>query len=369
MPNNADELYMRRALELARRGWGATSPNPMVGAVLVKNGAVIGEGWHKRDGMPHAEIECLKNASETPKGAAIYVTLEPCSTRGRTGACTEALVSAGVSAVKIGALDPNPAHSGRAVEIFRKAGIKCETGILERECSELNFIFNFSIVKKSPLVALKYAMSSDGKLTSERGKRTRITGSKAAADTMKWRRLFSSIGVGRGTLEIDDPSLTSRMEGEEESCAPRLVFDARLGVAGLENFQKFKVFSDKFRSLTRVVCQKDAPSEREKSLKSAGITVMKIGAAAGSAEFWRELKERLYSERITSLYIEGGAGLMKSVCDARAADFAFEYRSPSAAGPRGLDAFESGKRPFEIDGRTVKLGADSLEFGTVKWTR
>ena len=271
------EKFMRRALAAAKRA--AAKGEVPVGAVIVKDGEVVATGCNMKErkncALYHAETVAIARACKRLgnwylDGCEMYVTLEPCSTRGRTGACTEALVSAGVSAVKIGALDPNPAHSGRAVEIFRKAGIKCETGILERECSELNFIFNFSIVKKSPLVALKYAMSSDGKLTSERGKRTRITGSKAAADTMKWRRLFSSIGVGRGTLEIDDPSLTSRMEGEEESCAPRLVFDARLGVAGLENFQKFKVFSDKFRSLTRVVCQTDAPSEREKSLNSSG---------------------------------------------------------------------------------------------------
>ncbi len=164
MPENVDEFYMRRALALAERAWGDTSPNPMVGAVLVKNGEIVGEGWHRRDGFPHAEIECLRSAKTSPKGATIYVTLEPCSTHGRTGACTEALLKAGVACVKIGALDPNPVHAGRAVEIFRAANVACEYGILERECTELNFIFNFAIVNKKPLVALNAPSPPTGKL-------------------------------------------------------------------------------------------------------------------------------------------------------------------------------------------------------------
>ena len=137
-----DDAYMQRALELAKKGWGNTAPNPMVGAVLVKGGRIIGEGFHERDGAPHAERACLANATEDPKGATMYVTLEPCSTHGRTGACTDAIIDAKIAEVKIGALDPNPAHAGRAPQILRDRGIACETGILERECERLNFIFN-----------------------------------------------------------------------------------------------------------------------------------------------------------------------------------------------------------------------------------
>ena len=133
---------MRRALELAKRGWGATSPNPMVGAVLVKNGRIIAEGWHTKDGAAHAEIECLRNASESPKGADLYVTLEPCSTRGRTGACCDAIISAGIARVFAATKDPNPAHSGRAEQILKSHSIECSFGILEEQAKRLNFIFN-----------------------------------------------------------------------------------------------------------------------------------------------------------------------------------------------------------------------------------
>ena len=367
MQKTSDEFYMRRALDLAKRAWGDTAPNPMVGAVLVKNGQIIGEGWHKKDGGAHAEIECLRSAKEPPKGAAIYVTLEPCSTHGRTGACSDAIIAAGISSVKIGTLDPNPLHAGRAVEIFRKAQIECESGSLEKECAALNFIFNHAITENSPLVALKYALSADGKIAEIRGRQTAITSETARADVMKYRRLYSAIAVGRGTLESDNPALTSRGFREAEYSPTRLIFDAALNIAQTENPKKFAVFSDVFANLTAVVCDLNADAERRGKLVSAGISVMQIDAPADSAEFWRKLKLRLFQKRITSLYIEGGASLIKSVCDARAADFAFEYRSPKIVGEGGLHAFENGVRPFEIDGEKIALGEDTLTYGKIKW--
>lgn len=364
-----DAFYMRRALELAKRAWGDTAPNPMVGAVLVKNGEIIGEGFHCRDGMPHAEIECLRSAKSSPEGATIYVSLEPCSTHGRTGACTEALIKARVAEVKIGTLDPNPAHAGRALPILRAAGIKCESGILEEECRGLNFIFNHAITRSAPLVALKYAMSADGKIAERRGECARITNEASRANMMVWRRLFSSIAVGRGTLESDNPLLTARGLPDGDHCAERLVFDASLNVARLADPKNFAMFSDKFASKTRIVCGAEAAAERVERLEKLGLRIFKIDAAAGTPEFWEKLKAGLFAERITSLYIEGGAGLIKSVCDARAADFAFEYRAPRTIGDGGLSAFENGERPFDIDGRTLALDGDTLTFGKIVWKR
>lgn len=364
-----DAFYMRRALELAKRAWGDTAPNPMVGAVLVKNGEIIGEGWHTRDGMPHAEIECLRNAKAPPDGATLYVSLEPCSTRGRTGACTAAIIKAGIAEVKIGTLDPNPAHAGRALPILRAAGIKCESGILEGECRGLNFIFNHAITHSEPLVALKYAVSADGKIAERRGVRTQITNEASRANMMVWRRLFSSIAVGRGTLESDNPSLTARGLPDGDHCAERLVFDASLNIARHADPKNFALFSDKFANKTRIVCGAEASEERAETLGKLGLRIFKIAAAAGTPEFWEKLKEKLFAERITSLYIEGGAGLIKSVCDARAADFAFEYRATKTIGDGGLPAFENGERPFDIDGKTLALDGDTLTFGEIKWKR
>ncbi len=369
MDKNFDENIMRRALSLAKRGWGDTSPNPMVGAVLVKNGRIIGEGFHTRDGAPHAEIECLRSASESPEGATLYVTLEPCSTRGRTGACCDAIKHAKIAQVKIGALDPNPAHAGRALPILNSADIKCEYGILGEDCANLNFIFNFAITNNRPLVAIKYAMSADGKIAKKRGVRTKITGEQARADVMKWRRLFSSIGVGRSTVEADNPSLTSRNFKEVEHCSKRIVFDASLNLSK-NNLKNFNLFSDKFSNKTRIVCDSNADALTIKNLEDNGIIVMQTQSPINDViNFWNELKERLFAERVNSLYIEGGAQLIKSVCSAKAADFAFEYQANFELGNDALSAFENDIRPFEIDGKKIKLGNDTLISGKIKWTQ
>lgn len=366
--NETDVTFMRRAIDLAKKAWGDTSPNPMVGAVLVKDGKIISEGYHTRDGFPHAEIECLRASTESPEGATLYVTLEPCSTRGRTGACCDAIKQTKIAEVKIGTLDPNPVHAGRALQIFHEAGIKCQHGILGSECSELNFIFNFAITQNKPLVALKYAITSDGKITEKRGIQTRITGEEARADVMKWRRLFSAIAVGRGTLETDNPSLTSRGFKKDEYCPTRLIFDSSLNIAKNPEVKKFKVFSDNFSDKTFVVCDIDANVEYEKKLVDFGIKIIRTNAKVSDAEnFWSEIKSTLYQMRINSLYIEGGAGLIKSVCDAKSADFAFEYKAPHCLGENALSAFANNKCPFEIQGKTLKLGIDTLTFGKVKW--
>ncbi len=368
MSENLDEKYMSEAIELAKLGWGDTSPNPMVGAILVKNGKVIGKGYHKRDGFPHAEIECLRSAEESPEGATLYVTLEPCSTRGRTGACCDAIKAAKIAEVKIGTLDPNPVHAGRTIPILGEADIKCQYGILDDECSALNFIFNFAITKNRPLVALKYAISSDGKIAEKRGVQTRITGDEAKADVMKWRRLFSAIAVGRGTLQIDNPSLTSRGFKEGEHSGKRLVFDSSLSLAKEVDIKKFKLFSDDFCNKTSIVCDSLANDDFEKRLRDLSIDVIRIDSPLSDVKkFWKLLKEHLQQERINSLYIEGGARLIESVCSAQAADFAFEYRADFSLGDTALSAFKNGIRPFEIEGKKISLGKDSLTYGNIKW--
>ena len=213
----SDAQFMRLALRLARRGYGVTSPNPMVGAVLVKGGKIIGRGWHRRAGLPHAEIEALHDAQKrghNPKGATLYVTLEPCSTHGRTPPCTDAIIAAGIKRVVVGATDPNPKHSGRAFKILRRAGIEVSpagsAGILpagrmarEREtrrqdagahqylsdeCAQLNEAFNHWIVHRTPFVTVKAAMTLDGKIATASGESKWITGEKARAFGMKLRQ-------------------------------------------------------------------------------------------------------------------------------------------------------------------------------------
>jgi len=369
MSSNLDEQYMLRAINLARKAYGQTAPNPMVGAVLVKDGKIIGEGYHTKDGAPHAEIECLKSATQSPEGATIYVTLEPCSTHGRTGACCDALIKAKIACVKIGSLDPNPEHAGKALKIFAAHNITCQTSILEEQCRELNFIFNYSITQKRALLALKYAISANGKIAAKRGRPTAITSALARANTMGYRKLFGAIGVGRGTLLSDNPALTARI-GNDESCKTRLIFDASAKLANVENLKSYKVFSDKFASQTRIVCDALADKINIEKIKSQGIEIMQVPYPKTSPkEFWDALKSMLYQQRITSLYVEGGAEIIASICQAKAADYAYEYKASNLILPENaLGAFDftmQKKRPFNINGKIEKLGSDILCRGDI----
>lgn len=186
-----DEAFMRQALALARRNWGQTHPNPMVGALIVEEGRVVSEGSHAEDGGPHAERIALSTLGRRPReGAVLYVTLEPCSTTGRTGACTDAIIAAGIRRVVVGSPDPNPAHSGRGFDVLRSAGIDVVPGVLETDCADLNLIFNHWIRRDTPLLAAKAGMTMDGKIACRTGESRWITNEASRADVHRWRRLF-----------------------------------------------------------------------------------------------------------------------------------------------------------------------------------
>src|SRR4051812_15468871 len=202
--------FMERALRLARKGYGHTSPNPIVGAVLVQKGRIVGEGWHQRAGLPHAEVEAIRDAGAEAKGATLYVTLEPCCTQGRTPPCTEAILAAGIRRVVIGATDPNPAHRGKGIEILKQAAVEVEDGVLAKEAAELNPAFNHWIVHRTPFVTVKAAMTLDGKIATKTVESKWITGQKARAWSMELRQGADAILVGVKTLMRDDPSLTVR---------------------------------------------------------------------------------------------------------------------------------------------------------------
>lgn len=207
-----DARWMRRALALAAQGLGRTSPNPCVGAVLVRQGRVLGEGWHRQAGKPHAEIEALRAAARAghdARGATLYVTLEPCCTYGRTPPCTEAILRAGIARVVVAATDPNPAHAGRAYRILRRAGVEVRTGVLRREAAFLNRAFNHWITTGTPWIIGKAALSLDGKLTRPDG-RQHLTSATALRDVHRLRSTCDAILVGAGTARADNPRLTIR---------------------------------------------------------------------------------------------------------------------------------------------------------------
>ena len=345
------ETFMRRALELARSVWGTTHPNPMVGALIVEEGHVVGEGATAPDGGPHAERLALLARGKTPRpGATLYVTLEPCSTHGRTGACTDAIIASGLKHVVVGATDPNPAHAGRGFEVLRAAGVEVITGVLERECTDLNLIFNHWITH-GPLLAAKTAGTLDGKIACRTGESRWITNEAARADVHRWRRLFPGIAVGAMTVLKDNPRLTARVEGQPEWCPWRFVFDGLLRTVVDKNLPN--VFTDEFRKRTIVVTTPHGGLGYVRKLRDHGITVWCIESASQRVSF-ADFRKKCAEEKIAGVYFEGGAQLVSELIRARQLDYLFCYRAPVLfADDKAKSAF-SGLRPERID-QAVRL--------------
>jgi diaminohydroxyphosphoribosylaminopyrimidine deaminase / 5-amino-6-(5-phosphoribosylamino)uracil reductase len=299
-----DFTFMRTALRLAQRGYGATSPNPMVGAVLVKRGEIIGRGWHRRAGLPHAEIEALSDAERrghSARGATLYITLEPCCTHGRTPPCTDAMISAGLRRVITAATDPNPEHAGRGFEVLRHAGIDVIHGVLAEKAARLNEAFNHWIVHRTPFVTVKAAMSLDGKIATRTGESKWITGDAARTFGMKLRQGSDAILVGVNTVLADDPSLTVRaVAGTTTSRQPqRIVLDseARTPLTA-------KLVTDSFASRTTIVVSNRAPAKRVNALRER-VRVEEAPLKNDHLNLvW--LAAKLGAQDVTSLLVEGG---------------------------------------------------------------
>jgi diaminohydroxyphosphoribosylaminopyrimidine deaminase/5-amino-6-(5-phosphoribosylamino)uracil reductase len=303
----SDAQFMRLALRLARRGYGVTSPNPMVGAVLVKGGKIIGRGWHRRAGLPHAEIEALRDAQKrghNPRGATLYVTLEPCCTHGRTPPCTDAIIAAGIKKVVIGTTDPNPKHAGRAFKILRCAGIEVVHRILPDDCAQLNEAFNHWIVQRTPFVTVKAAMTLDGKIATAGGESKWITGGKARAFGMKLRQGADAILVGINTILADNPNLTARKRMADGRWrmgkhVRRIILDS-MARTPLDT----KVVSDEFAALTTIIVGKYAPKNRVAALAKK-VCVLVAPGRGGKIDL-RWLLKKIGAENVTHLLVEGG---------------------------------------------------------------
>ncbi len=319
------EAYMRRALELARRGWGTTHPNPMVGALLVEEGEVVAEGFHARAGEPHAEVMALRALGRRPEaGATLYVTLEPCCTQGRTPPCTQAIVDAGIRKVVVGATDPNPRHAGHGFEVLRAAGVEVTTGVLGEDCADLNLVFNHWIAHQRPLLAAKVATTIDGRIACRSGESKWITGELSRADVMRWRRLFPAIAVGAGTVASDDPQLTARLP-EGEWCPTRFVFDASLSTATLNPLPR--LFTDGHRERTVVVTSDRQHSVVVRRIEQLGVRVWLLPVHDGAVDMGA-FNARCVEEGITGVLIEGGSGLLSALLKARSLDYLLSYRAP-----------------------------------------
>jgi diaminohydroxyphosphoribosylaminopyrimidine deaminase/5-amino-6-(5-phosphoribosylamino)uracil reductase len=353
----SDAQYIRLALRLAKRGYGATSPNPMVGAVLVKDGKIIGRGWHRRTGQPHAEIEALRDAAQhghNPRAATLYVTLEPCSTHGRTPPCTEAIISAGIKRVVIGATDPNPKHKGKGFKILKAAGIKVAHGTLADECAQLNEAFNHWIVQRTPFVTVKAGMTLDGKIATADGESRWITGARARAIAMNWRLGMDAILVGVNTVLTDDPSLTFRPTGKQPPKALRRIVLDSLARTPLTA----KVVTDDSAALTTIVVGKQAPKKRVKALK-AKVNVL-IASAPKSGIDLRWLLKKLGAENVTSLLVEGGGEVNASFLLGRHAQRVTFFYAPKILGGNARKA---------VAGNGVKNLNEALRLLDVKWQK
>jgi diaminohydroxyphosphoribosylaminopyrimidine deaminase/5-amino-6-(5-phosphoribosylamino)uracil reductase len=309
----ADRRYMKRALELSKRGQGRTCPNPLVGAVIVKEGRVIGEGWHRGPGLPHAEIEALRSCTEDPRGATIYVTLEPCNHFGRTPPCSEALIAAGIAEVQYAIADPNPVAGGGAARLAR-AGVKVAGGVGRREALELNRRFFHFCLTGRPWVILKAAMSLDGKITGATGQSQWITGPAARRVVHRLRSEVAAVLVGVETVRADDPQLTNRTARPAVRQPLRVVFDSNLRLP-----DQSKLVRESPEQLI-VFCTRKAGAERIQQLSRSGVRVIRQ-EGDGAVDPAGAL-ESLGGMGVQSVLAEGGAGVFTSLVRA---DLVNEY--------------------------------------------
>ncbi|MDP2137018.1 MAG: bifunctional diaminohydroxyphosphoribosylaminopyrimidine deaminase/5-amino-6-(5-phosphoribosylamino)uracil reductase RibD [Candidatus Didemnitutus sp.] len=318
-------FFMRRAIELARRGWGDTHPNPLVGAVIVEKGVIVAEGFHDRAGEEHAEVNALRSLARKPMpGATLYVTLEPCCTHGRTPPCTEAIIAAGIAQVVVGATDPNPAHAGKGFALLRAAGIDVIRGVLATDCDDLNLIFNRWISTNQPLFAAKAAVTLDGKVATRTGDSQWITGEAARANVHHWRRYFPAIAVGAGTVLADNPRLTARIDGAEW-CPWRLVFDGLL--RSVLDKSMPRVYTDEFRERTIVVTTAHGGLGYVRKLNSLGVKTWVMPGQATTVRL-ADFRQRCASEGMAGVFFEGGSHLFGELLQARELDYLFSYHAP-----------------------------------------
>ena len=291
---------MRMALRLAEKAQGRTSPNPMVGAVVVKDGRVIARGWHKKAGEPHAEAIALAKAGSAAKGATLYVTLEPCSHRNkRTPPCSPLVIGSGVTRVVIAMIDPNPRVSGGGVRAIRKAGIDVVTGVLESEARQLNEAFIKHVTKKVPFVTLKIAQTLDGKIATASGESKWITGEEARSEGHRLRSRHDAILVGINTVLKDDPSLTARVPGGRDPL--RIVLDSRLRIPLTAN-----ILTQRSTARTVIAALAGAPRAKVNKVRAAGAEVLFVKSDKGRCDL-RDLMRQLGRRDIMSILLEGGA--------------------------------------------------------------
>lgn len=317
--------HMQRALDLAARGWGRTSPNPMVGAVLVKNGKIVGEGYHKGPGLPHAEIAAIKAAGGKVKGAELTVNLEPCNYHGRTPPCTDAIIKSGIKKVIYGMKDPNPRVNGKGLARLRKAGIEIDGPVLEAGCRSFNRIYIHWMKTGRPYVISKIAMSLDGKIATKSGGSKWITGKKCRARMHYWRSGVDAVLVGASTLRTDDPLLNARGMGRVKQPRPIIV------TASSNLDIKRRIWDRRPRPI--VVCKDGASCS---DLEKRGVDIMPIKGRSSRLD-WQSILGALGRKGITSVLVEGGGNVHVQLIEKRLAQYMVASMSTKLIGGGGKD--------------------------------
>jgi len=329
---STQKKFMRAAIGLAQKGMGFTSPNPAVGAVIVKNDKIVGRGFHEKAGAPHAEVNAIRDAGQSCSGADIYVTLEPCNHTGRTPPCTRAILEAGLKQVFIGARDPNPSVRGGGAEFLESQGIKVFTGLLEKECMLLLAPFAKAVKRQMPWVRAKTACSLDGRIATRTGHSKWITNEKARQYGQRLRRMSDAILVGKGTVLADNPSLTWRPAGRKNTSKKllRVILDSRL-----ETPVDFQVFKPDKSAPTLVACS-NPDKEKINALMEKGVQTVTLPADEKGRPDILALLEYLGQRGIHSLLVEGGAEILGSFYDQGLVDEAFFFFAPIVIG--GMEA-------------------------------
>mgnify|MGYP000949601254 FL=1 len=356
-----DESYMREALRIAEYARGRTSPNPLVGAVIVRDGTIVASGWHRAAGESHAEIHALRMAGELARGATLYVTLEPCAHHGRTGPCAEAVIAAGLARVVVALSDPNPLVAGRGIHLLTAAGIEVTTGVCEDEARRHNEIFLKWVTTKRPFVTLKTAMTLDGKIASHTGASQWITGAAARARVHAYRNEYDAILVGIGTVLADDPSLTTRLEHGTGKNPLRIVLDSEARTP-----LDAKLVADG-AAPTIIVVSERADHRRVNLLRACSAEVVTLGTQRVDIA---ALLDYLGAREITSLFVEGGAAVNWSLLAGGSVDKVHAFIAPMLMGgetaktPVGGTGFDSPQTALRLHDMTVEqVGTDILVTG------
>lgn len=365
------EDYMRMALNLAVKGEGYTSPNPMVGCIVVKDGKVVTEGYHERCGEYHAERNALTRYEGDLSGADLYVTLEPCCHYGKTPPCTEIIIEKGIKRVFVGSMDSNPVVAGKGVQILREHGIYVETGILEEECRRLNEVFYYNMENKQPFVAMKYAMTLDGKIACEGGDSKWVTSESSRAYVQQLRKRYRGIMVGIGTVIADNPMLNLRLEGETMNPI-RIVCDSKLRIPLDCNIVKTATDIE-----TIVACGSSAvKSVNEKKitmLEEQGITILPVSEDEKGRIDLKELMQHLYELKIDGILLEGGGILNSSMLKENLINKVYAFIAPKLIGGEkalspiegvGINKMSKARELRDVEMKNI--GDDILIMGYLK---